>query len=87
MEIVRQNPGISAQEFLRLALKLYTKGKNPVRISSSIPVEFEIAVDPKADFNIETLYFRSLIKTGLREITGVEYPVWFKRVDRIDDSG
>ena len=87
IEIVRQNPGISAQEFLRLALKLYTKGRNPVRISSSIPVEFEIAVDPKADFNIETLYFRSLIKTGLREITGVEYPVWFKRVDRIDDSG
>ena len=87
LEVVKQNPGMTAMEFLALAPRLYKGGQEHTRLKSYVPLEFEIELEPgNVDFDLETSYFQSLIKEGLRVLTGVDYPVWFTKVDKVDKN-
>lgn len=86
-EVVKQNPGMSAMDFLALAPKLYKGGQEHTALKSYVPLEFEIELEPgNVDFDLETSYFQSLIKEGLRLLIGVDYPVRFTQADRIDKN-
>ncbi len=81
LEVVKQNPDMTAREFLDFCVKLYIGWEGSVRMTSVIPVTFDIYYQSnKTDFELETGYFQSLVRTGLRELTGVEYPVKFNHV-------
>lgn len=85
-EVVRQNPGMTAKEFVDMAPRLYIRNRRKVWIRSYIPVEFMIELEPMmVDFDLETSYFQSLVRTGLRLLTGVDYPVWFIRAQGSDE--
>lgn len=81
-EVVRQNPGMTAKEFIDMVSNLFISRRTHIVLRSYVPIEFLIRLDPgMIDFELETSYFQSLVRTGLRLITGVEYPVWFTRTD------
>ncbi len=81
LEVVRQNPDMTPREFLDFAIRLYVDWEGHVALRSIIPVTFDICLQPgMVDFDLETSYFQSLVKTGLKELTGVDYPVKFNQV-------
>ena len=81
LEVVRQNPDMSPREFLDFAVKLYIGWGGSVTLTSIIPVTFDIHIqNGMVDFDLETSYFQTLVRTGLKELTGVEYPVKFNQV-------
>ncbi len=84
LEVVRQNPEMSARGFLDFAVKLCLGGGGKVALTSIIPVTFDICIQSSmVDFDLETAYFQTLVKIGLKKLTGVDYPVTF---DQVPDS-
>lgn len=83
-EVVRQNPEMTAMEFIDMVSNLFISNRKQVVLKSYVPVEFLIRLESEMkDFELETSYFQSLVRTGLRLITGVEYPVWFTQADSL----
>lgn len=79
--MVSNNPGIKAEDFLRMAAELPFYPGCVVRLVSFIPVEFTVFKNGDLQ-NFEGFrnLFTALTETGLEEITGMHYPVKVTRL-------
>ena len=80
---IEDNPGITAEDFLKISCRLYINRSHKVRLKSMVPVVYEVYCPEVAPEDFEGLvsYFKNMVMTGLKMLTGFDYPVTIERAE------